>query len=514
MARGEGERGGGRGDATLQEAFQRYREVIPDWERFLEAVATPEPTALRARTLRMEPEVLRHRLDDQGFAPEPVPGLPGYLTLRARPRSVARTLEHWLGFLNVQQSVMGLPPRALEPRPGERVLDLCAAPGGKASHMAELMEDRGTLVAVDPAEKRLRGFLGNLYRLLHPNVLVVAADGRELPDGVGFDRVLADVPCSAEGNARRKGRPPRRTVKFERYVTQLQERLLTRAVDLVRPGGVVVYSTCTFAPEENEAVVSRVLANRPVDVEPIPLDQPHAPGLTAFQGEEFDPRLADAWRVYPHHLDSGGLFMVRLRRREEGMEGSWGEGAGGDGAWGDGSGGDRSGWVPVPRAFPGEEPEASRVEATERLLQDTFGVEPVDVTPLQWLERGKSGWLHRCAEWPLGGWRPSGAWRVISAGVRAFNEGGPDGVRPTNDVLRLLSDGIRRRRVDLEREELLELLRGEALPVEPHLGEEAGGGPVALCLDGQVMGRGVVTRQGLISNIPKRDAGPLREILE
>lgn len=504
------------------EAFERYRSIIPEWDRFTAALETPEPPAVRVRSRRMDPQEVRRRLDEQGFRPEPVPGLPGYLTLGARPRSPARTLEHWLGLFNVQQSVMGLPPRALAPRPGERVLDLCAAPGGKASHLAELMEERGPLVAVEPAEKRLRGLLSNVYRLLHPNIMVVGADGRELPDGAHFDRVLADVPCSAQGNARRKGRAPDRSAKFERYVTRLQERLLRRAVDLTRPGGVVVYATCTFAPEENEAVVSRVLAERPVEVEAIPLDVPHAPGLTTFEEEAFDPRLEEAWRVYPHHMDSGGLFMVRLRKQGE----ADGQGAGGGGEEG------ADGWVPVPAVFPGEEPREgseehneggerlreeageSQEEAARALLRETFGVEDEALASFQWLERGKSLWLHRCGEWPLGGWRPSGAWRVISTGIRAFNAGDRGGVRPTNDVLRLLDEAMDRGRVELEQDELLALLRGDALPLERYAGSEEVRGPLALCLEGRVMGRGVATRRGLVSNIPKRDAGPLREILE
>src|SRR5690606_31952503 len=165
---------------------------------------------------------------------------------------------------------------------------------------------------------RIRGLLGNLYRLGHPNVLVVAADGRNLPEGALFDRALVDAPCSAEGNLRRQGgRVGPRDPGFVAHVTEVQEALLRRAIALVRPGGVIVYSTCTVAPEENEGILDRVLADAPVRVEPIRLEAPHAPGLEGWEGRSFRPEVRDAWRVCPDHLDSGGLFMARLRRLPE-----------------------------------------------------------------------------------------------------------------------------------------------------------------------------------------------------
>ncbi len=99
----------------------------------------------------------------------------------------------------------GIAALALGARPGERVLDLCAAPGGKTTHLADRMDDSGIVVASDPDTNRIRALLANVYRLSHPNVLVVETDGRSFPGGARFDRVLVDVPCSAEGNVRRHG---------------------------------------------------------------------------------------------------------------------------------------------------------------------------------------------------------------------------------------------------------------------------------------------------------------------
>ena len=269
----------------------------------------------RVRVGRIQEDTLLARLREQGFRLRPLDGMPGFHQVESEPYPVSMTFEHWNGLIYVQQASTGVAAPALGPKPGERVLDLCSAPGGKTAHAAELMEDGGCLVASEISESRIRGLLGNMYRLGHTNVLAVAGDGREFPGGASFDRVLVDAPCTGEGTLRRRGgRPPRQSRSFLGYVTSAQHSLLTRAIQLTRPGGVVLYVTCTFAPEENEAVVSRILSEQPVELEPLDLPVPHAPGLTSFEGERFDPRLERAARVYPHHLDSGGLFLAKLRR--------------------------------------------------------------------------------------------------------------------------------------------------------------------------------------------------------
>jgi len=480
--------------------LERYREVIPDRPAFLEASLAPEPVTLRVRRALIGMESLEERLGERGFRTEPVPGLADYLRVLDGPASVAQTLEHWLGLFHVQQAVMALPSLALAPEPGERVLDLCAAPGGKTAHLAELMDDRGPLVAVDPKEKRLRGLMGNVFRLGHTNVLVVAADGRELPGGASFDRVLVDAPCSAEGNFRRQeGRLPPRTPDFEAYVTGLQEALLRRAIRLTRPGGTVVYSTCTFAPEENEAVVNRVLADEPVQIEPIPLELPHAPGLTGWGGERYAPELERAWRVYPQHLDSGGMFMARLRRLDDGQ-------------------GTHSGWTPVPPAFPGEDPEeaSERIGRVDALLRDEYGFDARRLESLGWMVRGRNVWAQTAKRWPVETWRgpgdeaSRGHWRVVCLGLRAFRAAGGDKETPTNQFLNRFHQSLGgQRRRNLDKEELTRLLEGDAL--EPG---DLPAGPVALYYRGTLLGRGMVGRSGLRSEIPSHQAERLGAILE
>jgi NOL1/NOP2/sun family putative RNA methylase len=448
----------------------------------------------RVRAGRIDERQLVTRLERQGFRLTPVEGLTGFFRVEDGPRPVSLTLEHWSGLIYVQQASTGAAPPMLGVKPGERVLDLCAAPGGKSTHLAELMDGRGCLVASEVDERRIRGLLGNVYRLCQPNIMVVAADGRAFPEGARFDRVLVDAPCSGEGTLRRRaGEAPNQSRSFLRYVTKVQRALLEKAIRLTRPGGTVLYVTCTFAPEENEAVVSDILAGAPVELEWLEPSVPHARGLTAFDGARFDPRVEGAVRIYPHLLDSGGLFMAKLRRL--------------DGAAVDGD----VGWKSVPSAFPGEalaeEDARGRVMGAIEVVAGRYGMSPERLAEWRWTLRGGKVWLHTIDEWPLEAW-DQGSWRPISIGLRALEFDSADRPRPTNDFLRLASSGVGSARVDLSVEELQQLLSGDAQAVEGELR-----GPVALAYGHEVVGRGALGEGGLVSEIPKARAADLRRAL-
>ena len=471
--------------ARVPVTLERYRSVVADWDRFIEANHSPEPVTLRVRSGLVSAAELVARLSRAGFRVEPVAGLDAYLRVTEHAGSVAQTIDHWLGFFHVQQAVMALPSLALGAVAGERVLDLCSAPGGKTAHLSELMQETGPLVAVEPKEKRIRGLLGNVYRLGYRNVIVVAADGRSLPGATAFDRVLVDAPCSGEGTYRRQeGRRPPRSQEFSTYVTRVQEALLRRAIRLTRPGGTVVYSTCTYAPEENEAVVDRVVRDAPVTIEEVPLDFPHAPGLTRWAGACFHRDVAKTWRVYPHHMDSGGLYMARLRRH----------GAPAPEAR-------PPGWARVPAAFPGESTEEAsrRIEGVRSELVDRFGFDPELVDRMRWIVRGKHIWNHSAGLWPPAQWCDSanGRARIVSIGMRAFR--GEHGRRetPSSHFLRRWADEIGEiRRIQVNTSELQSLLRGRSLPPA-----DLPPGPFALVWGGRVLGRAMVGSRGLVHEL-------------
>jgi NOL1/NOP2/sun family putative RNA methylase len=449
----------------------------------------------RAASRRIDPARLVERLRAQGFGVRAIDRMPSFFAVEDGPRPLSHTYEHWAGLLYVQQASTGLAAGALAPSPTDRVLDLCSSPGGKLTHLADLMGEDARLVACEIDERRMRGLLGNLYRLCVPNVLVVAADGRSFPAGATFDHVLVDAPCSGEGTLRRRsGDVPDQSKRFLAYVTRAQRALLERAVGLVRPGGTILYVTCTFAPEENEAVVSELLAKAPVDLEPLALAVPHAPGLTRFEGRSFDARLEGAARIYPHHLDSGGLFMAKLRRLD-----------------GDPPAESRGGWRPVPAAFPGDrtdDADAARTvaEAVEA-VRARYDVEPGLLDTCRWILRADTIWMHRLPKWPLEAWEAD-SWRAVSVGLRAVELDASGRARATNDFLRYASSSVRAGAVELDGERLRRLLRGE-----PDGADCAPPGPVALRHAGDVVGRGRCGRDGLTSEIPKARAQDLLRAL-
>ncbi|MGQ9461740.1 MAG: RsmB/NOP family class I SAM-dependent RNA methyltransferase [Candidatus Fervidibacter sp.] len=295
--------------------MERYREIIPDFDAFMATLEKPQPVTIRVNRLKATPEQVADSLKKRGFETKPT-ALSEWILQVEGEGSVAKTLEHWLGWFYVQEASAATAVMALEPNPGECILDLCASPGGKTTQMAELMNNMGLIVANDTTPKRLRALLANLSRLGVVNTIVTQWDGRNYPDlGIVFDKALVDAPCSSEGKAREE--PELRQgadINFVHSISGTQKGLLRRALELVKPGGIVVYATCTFAPEENEAVVAYALQKVPCEPLPIDLPVPHSPGLTEWQGRVFGEEMKKCVRIYPHHIDSGGLFLAKLRK--------------------------------------------------------------------------------------------------------------------------------------------------------------------------------------------------------
>ncbi len=296
-----------------QGVLSRYQGIIPDWDAFQSACGRPLPATIRVQATRIGAQSLASRLEQQGFATRSVAWAPDFLVVDRE--GVGKTIEHWLGLFYVQELVQALPVLVLDPKPGETILDLCAAPGGKTTYTSDRMANRGLLVANEPNGRRAQGLLANLNRMGALNVAVTGYRGESFPLAEPFDRVLVDAPCSAEGTLRRE-----KSLRQGAYpsvikrMALLQRRLILRGYDLLRPGGTLVYSTCTFAPEENEAVVAFLLDEREARLEPAALPVVASSGLAKWEDAVFPHGIEACVRIYPHQLDSGGGFLARLRK--------------------------------------------------------------------------------------------------------------------------------------------------------------------------------------------------------
>ncbi len=293
--------------------LERYKGIVPDWEGFISACSRPLPTVIRTNTIRIDPSALRARLERKGFSLTPYPGIPELF--RVTESCVTKTIEHWSGLFYSQEAAQALPVIALSPQPGETVLDMCAAPGGKTTQIAAAMENRGLLVANEPNGRRQQALLSNLNRLSVLNASVTSYRGESFPMKIKFDRVLIDAPCSAEGTLRKEPRLREGATQATiRRLAGIQRRLILHGYDLLKPGGILVYSTCTFAPEEDEAVVAFLLSSRDARLEELVLPIPHATGITHWEGADLPAELSRCARIYPHHFDSGGGFIARIRK--------------------------------------------------------------------------------------------------------------------------------------------------------------------------------------------------------
>lgn len=208
------------------------------------------------------------------------------------------------GYFNIQDESTGFSCMLLDPKPGMKVLDICSAPGGKSAFIADLMNNRGEIVAIDRYEVRLDIMKRNMNRLGITCVNFVESDALEY-NGEGFDRVLADVPCSGLGTLSKKPDIKwKKDLQDIRNINKLQYNLLVKAASLVKPGGIVVYSTCSIEPEENFNIVKKFLENNP--------EFKLEPATTVFPQELVDEN--GCVQTLPHLHQMDGAFAAKLIR--------------------------------------------------------------------------------------------------------------------------------------------------------------------------------------------------------
>jgi len=277
-------------------------------ESLLQANNQPALLTIRANTLRTTRQALRAALEAEGVAIAETDHAPTGLTILDTPQWL-RTLQAYRnGWFVVQDQAAQLISLLLSPQPGETVLDACAAPGGKTTHLAELMQDQGAVVALELDASRMVKIRENSRRLGISSIATVQGDATTYHEG-SYDRILIDAPCSGLGVLRRH--PDGRWNKTEQTVDEhrsLQLRILQNCSSLLKPGGALVYATCTTAPEENEEVIAAFLARTDGEFS-VDDPRPYLPGQARM--------LVDAkgfFHTYPLALEMDGFFGARMVR--------------------------------------------------------------------------------------------------------------------------------------------------------------------------------------------------------
>lgn len=464
----------------------RYTRLVNNDEALWTVSQQPLPTCVWVNPLKTRFDHLVTVLTGQERELEAVDWSIGGIRSKTW-KSPGDTIPYRMGWYLIQEEIAMAAVCALDPQPGETVLDLCAAPGNKTAQMALRMADRGVVVANEWNAGRLGSLWSAIARMGVLNVATVNADGRSIPlPNHAFDRVLVDVPCSGEGTLRKH--PHRdwsaaRTLKAIARLVPVQQQLLNRALDLVKPGGVAVYSTCTLAPEENEAVLDAVLGDRAV-VEPFSIKGlHHHPGVIHWHGKTYRSDLTHAHRYFPHLNDTGGFFVARLRRTDAPSQSSL---------------------MDEQHSFHSQEDTPHYLEREDVLEAwgDCFGIDEGAIAPLRLWQRGTGKfWLaHQDCD-------PSSA--ILASvpmqtlGLPLFRSGSRV-LKPTTAALQRFGSAITRNAILLETpEQVTCFLSGKAQPLSPGLAVRADEGYVHVRSATYQLGCGLWKQNILYSQLPK-----------
>lgn len=301
----------------IEKLYSRYKTIIPDFRDFMEFIKRPLLQSFRVNTLKAKRDEILLLLKDLKI--KLLPFYNNGFLLQEKTR-FGNHITHNLGMIYIQEIASMIPVVVLDPKPDEVVLDLCAAPGSKTTQIAQSMENSGLLVANEINRKRAQGLIHNIKRCGLLNEAVIILRGQRidkiLPDY--FDRILIDAPCSAEGTIRKsKAVLYHWGLKNIQRMAKIQKGLIVSGFRALQPGGTMVYSTCTLAPEENEGVVAYLLDRFP-EAEIMPITIPNfkiRPGITKWQGETFDKRLKSCARILPQDNDTAPFFIARIIKR-------------------------------------------------------------------------------------------------------------------------------------------------------------------------------------------------------
>lgn len=267
------------------------------------------PQAIRINPLRTTDEKLVETLTEQDVTLEKIPYLDhGYKVLES-PFSLGAGIEYLLGHYSLQETASQYPVQALQPTSEDRFLDMASAPGGKTTQAAVYMQNKGIIVAVDINRDRLFATENNVERCGVTNTSIHHVDALDLPDKEGFTKVLLDAPCSGNYVTDNQWFKRRTREDIERNA-ELQKRLLTKALNLLKPSGVLLYSTCSLEPEENEQNIQWLLENH--DVELVELDGPGVPALTNVDEISLDQKISYCRRFWPDKTGTQGFFVAKV----------------------------------------------------------------------------------------------------------------------------------------------------------------------------------------------------------
>ena len=315
---------------TIKESFEKRFKFLLDeeYEEFIETILKPQRKSFRVNTYKVENvQLLRQNLQSRGLELEEVSWDKNSFFVNLQKEDARSDLgnlfEHFMGQIYVQEATSLLPPLVAQiPEQIDenfKVLDMCSAPGSKTTQMAALMKNKGILIANELDYSRLAPLKLNLDRSGFTNIIITNQDGMRIEGEEEFDRIILDAPCSGSGVIRKSPRTLKTYNPSQLHqITSIQKKLFKRAFELLKKDGVLVYSTCSMDPEENEFVVKWALEEFKDEIELCTIELngiEKQKVVSSFEGIEINSEIQKkVLRVWPHHYDTNGFFVSVFKK--------------------------------------------------------------------------------------------------------------------------------------------------------------------------------------------------------
>ena len=306
-------------DISFKPKFVERYSKLTNWEDFKNISLTFLRRSIRANTLKIPVKELKERLENN-WTLEQIPWCKeGFWIEHSKKerRDIGNLIEHSLGYFYTQEAASMIPPIVLNPKPDDVVLDIAASPGSKTTQIAQYMKNKGILIANDYTFERMKPLSINLQRCGITNTIVTLMEGQWFKkSGIEFDKVLVDAPCSGTGTIRKS----LKTIgiwnpDMVRRLSITQKQLIETGFNLLKEDGILVYSTCSLEPEENEDVVNFLLNKyENAKLEEIKLNLKNSPAIVEFENKEYTDEIKKCLRIWPQDNDTEGFFVAKIRK--------------------------------------------------------------------------------------------------------------------------------------------------------------------------------------------------------
>jgi tRNA (cytosine40_48-C5)-methyltransferase len=298
--------------------IERYIQFLglDETLKLLEANERPLIPSIRVNTLKTSILELKKRLVKKGNELKPIEWIPYGFNIVKESTNLGSSHEFLQGYYYLQNIASMLSAIILDPKPNDVVIDMCAAPGSKSTHLAQLMKNEGMLILIEKNLNRIPALEVNLRRMGIINSIVLNMDATNLSNiNVKGDKILLDAPCTGEGLIRQdSSRKKSKKMKDIEKMSSIQKRLLTTGLKALNSGGVLLYCTCSIAPEENELVVHEIL-NKFNNFKIVEISKNYGvKGLTKVFGLNLSKDLMFSQRLYPHLHDTIGFYFCLIKK--------------------------------------------------------------------------------------------------------------------------------------------------------------------------------------------------------